>query len=324
MPKAVIIRQPGGPEAMEIVNIAPPKKPGPGQVIVKHTAIGLNYLDVYYRSGAYKAPRLPVILGSEAVGVVEAIGPGVQADVGQRVAYATGAPGAYSERRLMNVNHLVGVPDDLSDEIVAASLVKGMTAHYLLHRTFRVKAGHKILVHAAAGGTGQMICQWAKTLGATVIGTVGSNEKVAAAKAAGCDHVIVYTQEDFVQSVGNLTGGEGVTVAYDSVGKDTFAKSLQCLQPLGLLVSFGQASGPVPAFNVLSLAKNGAFVTRPTLNFYKADRKELVLTAIEVYSRLLNGKLKPNITKKYKLDDIVQAHKDLESRKTTGQMVIIP
>lgn len=322
MPKAVIIQKTGGAEVLELKNIAEPKKPAAGQVLLRQTAIGLNYMDIYYRSGLYKAPRLPMIPGMEACGIVEAVGEGVKIPVGTRVAYATASNGAYCEKRLINERYLVGVPNALSDEEVVAVLGKALTAHFLLFRTYQVKKGDTILVHAAAGGVGQILSQWAKHLGARVIGTVGSEEKVQKARNAGCSDVIVYTKQDFAKETKRLTDNHGVMVAYDSVGKDTFAKSLQALMPLGLMVSYGQSSGAVPPMNVLSLAQKGLFLTRPTLMQYKSSRAELLLSAIEVFKMVADGALKINIDHRYPLSEIQQAHNDMQSRRTTGSCVI--
>ncbi len=322
MPKAIIIRETGGPEVLKFENVAEPKAPGPGQVVVRQTAIGVNYMDIYYRTGLYKAPRMPMIPGMEGCGVVEAVGPGVRIPLGSRVLYATAQVGSYCEKRIINEKHLVGVPDAVPDEIAVSMFGKALTAHYLIFRTYMVRSGDKILVHAAAGGVGQILCRWAKRLGAVVIGTVGSQEKVNAAKSAGCDHVIVYTQQDFAKEVMNITNGQGVLVVYDSVGKDTFTKSMSCLMPLGLLVSYGQSSGPVPAVNILSLAQKGIYVTRPTLMLYKSDRQELILTAVEIFTLLSQGELKANISQVYPLKEARQAHIDLQSRKTMGSLVL--
>lgn len=321
MPKAIVVKQPGDINTMELVNVSAPQKPGPGQVIVRQTYIGVNYLDIYYRSGIYKA-KCPFVPGMEAVGVVEATGPGCEAQVGQRVAYATVPTGAYCEQRLISEKVLVGIPDDIPDDIAAASLGKGLTAHYLLYRTYRVKKDDTILIHAVAGATGQIILQWAKKIGARVIGTVGTQEKATVAAKLGCDFPIVYTQDDFVAEVNRITEGRGVPVAYDSVGKDTFAKTLQCLSPLGLLVSFGQSSGPVPPFNILSLASKGAFVTRPTLMLYKKDRMELILSAIEVYNMIMSKKMTVTIDKTFSLEQASEAHQYLQSRQTKGSVVL--
>lgn len=321
MPKAVVLRETGGPEVLKIEDIPAPKDPQPGQVLIRHTAIGINYADIYYRKGIYKAPSMPMVPGMEACGVVVKKGEGVEVEVGQRVAYGTAKSGAYSEKRLINVRNLVAVPDEISDDIAAAALSKGMTAHMLLFRTFRVKKGDIILVHAAAGGVGQFLCQWASHLGAVVIGTVSSAEKAQTAKSSGCRYPIIYTEEDFVKEVDRITKGKGVNVVYDSVGKDTFQKSLQCLTPLGLMASYGQSSGVVPAFNVLSLANRGLFVTRPTLALYKSARLELVLTAREVFKQISAGVLRVNIGRTYNLADAAQAHMDLESRMTRGPSI---
>lgn len=322
MPKAIVIRSNGGPEVLKLENIAKPKSPGPGQVLVRHTAIGVNYMDIYYRTGIYKVPKFPMIPGMEAAGVVEAVGEGVDVQVGRRVVYATAQTGAYCEYRLINEKHLVGIPDEISDEMAAASFAKAMTAHYLLHRTYYVRQGDYILVHAAAGGVGQMICQWAKFLGAVVIGTVGSQEKVAVARSAGCDHVIIYTQQDFAEEVKRITKGEGVVAVYDSVGKATFQKSLDSLMNMGLMVSFGQSSGVVPPINILSLAKKGLYITRPTIMLYKGTRQELLLSSIEVFAMLMEKRLKVNISAKFPLEKADQAHAAVESRKTTGSVIL--
>jgi NADPH2:quinone reductase len=321
MPKAVVVKQTGDINALEVVNVAPPKPPGPGQVLIRQTCIGVNYMDIYYRSGIYKA-KCPFVPGMEAVGVVEAVGAGCEARVGQRVAYATVPTGAYCEKRLISEKVLVGVPDDITDEVAAASLGKGLAAHYLLYRTYRVKKGDTILLHAAAGATGQIILQWAKKIGARVIGTVGSQEKATLVAQLGCDHPIIYTQTDFVAEVNKITGGKGVPVAYDSVGKDTFAKTMQCLSSLGLLVTYGQSSGPVPPLNVLSLAAKGIFITRPTLMLYKKDRMELILSAIEVYNMIMSGKMKVTIDKIFSLDQAAEAHQYLQNRQTKGSVIL--
>lgn len=325
MPKAVVLRQTGGPEQLQVQDIAEPKTPKKGQVLLRHTAIGVNFMDIYYRSGIYKAPRLPMILGIEACGVIEKVGEGLNLTPGQRVAYCTAPMGAYCQKRLIDANHLIGVPDNIPDEIVAAALTKAMTAHYLLHRTFRVAKGDTILVHAAAGGTGGMLSQWANNIiGANVIGTVGSREKINTARNNGCNHVISYRHEDFAKATQQITDSLGVKVVYDSVGKDTFNKSLDCLMPFGLMVSYGQSSGPVPAFNVFRLAPKSLFLTRPMLNNYKKDLMERTLTAIEIFKRLETGDIKAHIYKKYPLEKAQQAHKDIESRASTGAIVLIP
>ena len=300
-------------------------EPGPGQARVRHHACGLNYIDVYHRSGLYPL-TMPSGIGQEGAGVVEAVGPGVtQVKPGDRVAYAGGAVGAYAEVRLMAADRLVNLPDGLSFEQGAAMMLQGMTAQYLLKRTYKVQPGDTILIHAAAGGVGLIVCQWAKALGATVIGTVGSDEKAALAKAHGCDHAIVYTRENFTQRVKEITGSALLPVVYDSIGKDTFVGSLDCLRPLGLMVSFGAASGPVPPVELSMLVSRGSlFLTRPTLVTYTAKREDLVATAKDLFDIVLSGKLKIEVLQRYALKDVVQAHRDLEARKTTGSTVLVP
>lgn len=325
MPKAIRIHQTGGPEAMlwEDVEVA---DPGPGQARIRHTAIGLNFIDVYHRTGLYPVAALPFTPGLEGVGVVEAVGEGAgEVRVGERVAYAAPPIGAYSEARLMPADRLVPLPHDIPDRQAAAMMLQGMTAQYLLRRTFPVRAGDTILVHAAAGGVGLILCQWAKHLGATVIGTVGSDAKAEIARAHGCDHPIVYTREDFVERVNVLTGGAKVPVVYDSVGRDTFMRSLDCLQPLGMMVLFGQASGPVPPFDLGILATKGSlFVTRPTLMTYTAKREDLMASASELFEVVRRGFVKIEINQTYALKDAVTAHRDLEARKTTGSTILLP
>jgi NADPH2:quinone reductase len=322
MPKAIIIREVGGPEVMKVENVASPKAPGAGQVLVRHTAIGVNYMDIYYRSGLYKSPRMPMIPGMEACGVVEAVGQGVTIPIGTRVVYATAQTGAYCEQRLINERHLVGVPDKVSDHVAAAIFAKALTAHYLIFHTYKVRKGNTILVHAAAGGVGQLICQWAKHLGAIVIGTVGTPEKANIARSSGCDHVIVYTQQNFAEEVMKITKDQGVIVVYDSVGKATFAKSLSCLMNMGLMVSFGQSSGEVPPFNILNLAQKGLYLTRPTLMLYKATKQELVLSAIEVFQMLEDGVIRPSIGQTLPLEKAAEAHANIQARKTTGSTIL--
>lgn len=324
MSKAIRIHAPGGPEAMiwEDVELGPP---GPGQARVRHHAIGLNFLDVYHRTGLYKVP-LPAGIGSEGAGVVEAVGEGVtNVKVGDRVAYASPPPGSYSEARNIAADRLVNLPDALSFEQGAAMMLKGMTVQYLIKRTFKVQPGMTVLWHAAAGGVGLIACQWLKALGVTIIGTAGSADKAALAKAHGCDHVILYNQENFTERVKELTGGKGVPVVYDSVGKDTFMASLDCLQPFGMMVSFGNASGPVPPFDLAILAAKGSlFVTRATLNTYAAKREDLVAGAKDLFDIVTAGKVKIEINQRYALKDAVQAHRDLEARKTTGSTILLP
>jgi len=323
MTKAIRIHRTGGTEAMqwEDVDVLPPD---PDEALIRHTAIGVNFIDVYFRTGLYPA-QMPCVLGMEAAGVVEEIGAEVKdLNVGDRVAY-TGLLGAYAERRTVPADRLVKLPKDVRDETAAGMMLKGLTAHYLLHRTYRVGPGDTILIHAAAGGVGLIACQWAKFLGATVIGTVGSDEKAALAKAHGCDHPIVYTREDFVKRVKEITGGNGVPVVYDSVGRDTFDKSLDCLRPLGLMVSFGQSSGAVPPLNVSTLTQKGSlFLTRPTLATYVAKREDLVEAAGELLKAVRTGVVKIEIGRGYKLRDAAKAHADLEGRKTTGSTILMP
>jgi len=299
-------------------------EPGPGQVRVRNTAVGLNFVDTYQRSGLYPM-QLPFTPGSEGAGVVEAVGPKVKEfKVGDRVAYA-GSVGAYAEVLLRPADRLVKIPAGVDDRTAAAMMLKGLTAQYLVRRTYRVKKGDTILMHAAAGGVGLILCQWAKALGATVIGTVGSDEKAALAKKAGCKHVIVTSRENFTERVKAITKGRGVPVVYDGVGKDTFMGSLDCLQPLGMMVSFGNASGAVPPFNAGILAQKGSlYLTRPTLATYTATRADLVKAAQELFSVVKSRKVKITVNQTYPLREAAQAQRDLESRKTTGQTVLLP
>jgi NADPH2:quinone reductase len=321
MPHAIRFHEPGGPEVFkwEEVEVGQPKA---GEVRLKHTAVGLNYIDVYHRTGLYPAP-LPAIPGLEAAGVVQAIGDGVSdLKVGDRVAYASGPLGAYSEERIMAADRVVKLPDSISDEQGAAMMLQGLTAQYLLRRTYPVKAGDTILVHAAAGGVGLILCQWARHLGVKVIGTVGNEEKAQLAKQFGCDYPIVYTKEDFQEKVLEITNGKKVPVVYDSVGKDTFLKSLDCLSPLGLLVLFGQSSGNVPPFDLGQLSVKGSlFITRPTLATYTAKREDLVNGANELFDVVSKDIVKINVNQRYALKDAAQAHRDLEARKTTGSTI---
>ena len=324
MAKAIRFHRTGGPEVLQLDNIEV-GEPGKGQARVKNTAIGLNFIDTYQRSGLYPLP-LPSGIGLEAAGVVEAVGKGVtNVKPGERVGYAGGPPGAYSESRLIPADRLVKVPDGISDNEVAAMMLKGLTVWYLIHRVYRVKKGETVLFHAAAGGVGLIACQWLKALGVTVIGTVGSDDKARIAKAHGCDHAIVYTRENFVDRVKEITGGRKVPVVYDSVGKDTFMGSLDCLQPRGLLCVFGNGSGPVPAFDLNLLAAKGSlYVTRPSLMVYTARRRDLEAGAKELFDIVKSGKVKIEINQTYKLQDAAQAHRDLEARKTTGSTILLP
>ncbi|MBI1396498.1 MAG: NADPH:quinone reductase [Betaproteobacteria bacterium] len=324
MSKAIRIHQAGGPEALvyEDVEVG---DPGAGQARIRNKAIGLNFIDTYHRSGLYPV-SLPSGIGLEAAGVVEAVGPGVDyLKPGDRVAHAGGPPGAYSEVRIIPADRLVKIPDGITDEQAAAMMLKGMTVQYLIRRTYRVQAGQTVLFHAAAGGVGLIAGQWLKALGVTTIGTVGSDEKAELAKAHGYDHTIVYTRENFTDRVKEITGGAKVPVVYDSVGKDTFMGSLDCLQPLGTLVVFGNGSGPVPAFDLGLLAQKGSlYVTRPTLMTYTASRADLVASANELFDVVKSGKVKIEINQTYALKDAQQAHRDLESRKTTGSTILLP
>jgi NADPH2:quinone reductase len=323
MPHVIRIHQNGGPEQMQWEEVAV-GEPGPGEVRVRNTAIGLNYIDTYHRSGLYPLP-LPLVLGSEGAGVVEAVGPKVKEfKVGDRVAYAQPI-GAYAEVLIRPVARLVKIPAGIKDETAAAMMLKGMTAWYLCRRTYRVKKGDTIVVHAAAGGVGQILCQWAKHLGAMVIGTVGSDEKSALAKKAGCKHVVVTSREKLSERVKAITKGKGVPVVYDGVGKDTFMESLDCLAPLGLMVSFGNASGAVPPVNIGILAQKGSlFLTRPTLVNYTSNREDLLTAARELFAVVKKGAVKITINQRYPLREAAQAHRDLESRKTTGSTVLLP
>ena len=325
MAKAIRIHEHGGPDVLtyEDVDVG---EPGPGEVLIRHSAIGLNFIDCYFRTGLYPAPNgLPLIPGNEAAGLVAAIGEGVDdLAAGDRVAYA-GPIGAYAQERTIAADRLVKVPDAVSDEQAAAMMLQGMTAEYLLRRTFKVKAGDTVLCHAAAGGVGLILGQWAKHLGATVIGTVSTPAKADIARAHGYDHVIVYTQDNFVEKVADITGGRKCDVVYDSVGKDTFERSLDCLRPLGMLVSFGQSSGAVTAFNPGLLAQKGSlFLTRPTLFTYVANRDDLVASAEALFDVVSTGAVAIRVNQRYALSDAAQAHMDLEGRRTTGATVLLP
>ena len=323
MPYAIRIHETGGPEKMRWEEVRV-ETPGPGQVLVRNTAIGLNYIDTYHRSGLYPV-ALPATLGMEGAGMVDTVGPKVSGfKAGERVAYAQPI-GAYAEWVLRPADRLVKIPAGIDEKIAAAMMLKGMTAQYLLRRTYKVRAGDTILVHAAAGGVGQILCQWAKHLGATVIGTVGSDEKAKLAKKAGCRHVIVTAREKFPERVKEITKGAGVPVVYDGIGKDTFMGSLDCLAPLGLMVSYGSASGAVPPFELAILSQKGSlFLTRPTLMTYTAKREDLLKSAAELFSVVKKGTVKITINQTYPLREAAQAHRDLESRKTTGSTVLVP
>jgi len=323
--KAVRVHTHGGPEVLTYEDVDP-GRPGEGQVLVRHTAIGLNFLDTYYRSGLYPAPNgLPIVPGGEAAGVVLETGAGVDwLREGDRVAYVTPF-GAYCQERVMAADRLVRIPASVSDEQAAAMMLKGMTAEYLLRRTFEVKSGHTVLYHAAAGGVGLILGQWARHLGATVIGTAGSAEKIALATAHGFDHVINYRQQDFVERVREITGGKLCDVVYDSVGKDTFPGSLDCLRPRGMFVSFGQSSGPIPPFNMALLSQKGSlYATRPTLFTYTSRREDLEASANALFDVVSRGVVTVQINQRYPLGEVAQAHRDLEGRKTTGTTILIP
>jgi NADPH2:quinone reductase len=323
MAKAIRFHKTGGPEVLQLDDIQV-GDPGEGQAKIRHTAIGLNFIDTYHRSGLYPLP-LPSGVGSEGAGVVEAVGKGVtQVKVGDRVAYAGGPPGAYSEVRLYPADRLVKVPKGISDEQAAAMMLKGLTVQYLIRRVYRVQKGETVLFHAAAGGVGLIACQWLKALGATVIGTVGSDAKANVAREHGCDHTIVYTRENFAERVKEITGGRKVPVVFDSVGKDTFTGSLDCLQPRGLLAVFGNGSGPVTGVDINTLARGSFYITRPTLMTYTALREDLEWMSKELFDVVKSGKVKIEINQSYKLADAAQAHRDLEARKTTGSTVILP
>lgn len=325
MTKAIRISTYGGPEVMALVDVDI-AAPGPGEARIRQTACALNYIDVYMRTGLYKLPTMPAGLGLEAAGVVEAVGTDVtDVKVGDRVAYVTQPPGAYAQARVLPVDRIVKLPDSIADKTAAGMMLKGLTAQYLLNRTYQVKAGDTILMHAAAGGVGLIVCQWAKHLGATVIGTVGSPEKAAIAKAHGCDHTILYRDEPFKDRVKEITDGKGVNVVYDSIGKDTFMDSLDCIKPLGTMVTYGNASGPVPAIEPGILgAKGSLYLTRPTLFTHIAARTDLVEMTDDLFNVVGNGHVKIEIHQEYALGDVVQAHMDLEARKTTGSTILIP
>jgi NADPH2:quinone reductase len=324
MPRAIVFHQTGGPEVLSLEEAEVPA-PAPDEAQVRHTAIGLNFLEVYFRTGAYPA-KLPSGLGNEAAGVITAVGKKVRGfRIGDRVAYVSNTPGAYSEVRNLPASRLVKIPKGVSDETAAAVMLKGLTAHYLIRRTYRVKRGDMILVHAAAGGVGLILCQWAKALGATVIGVVGSDAKAQLARKHGCKHVLLSGRDDLVASVKQLTQGAGVAVVYDSVGKDTFMESLDCLRPLGMMVSYGNASGMPPAVSPLELSKRGSlFLTRPTLFSYIGTRKELDAAARELFAAIRKKVVKVRVDQRYPLAKVADAHRDLEARRTTGSSVLLP
>ena len=327
MSKAIVIHEQGAPEVMKLedVDVA---APGAGEIRVRHEAIGLNFIDTYHRGGVYKIP-LPSGIGSEAAGIVDAVGSGVtDFKTGDRVTYCSNVPlqpiGSYSEVRNVPAARCVKIPDNIKSEWAAAMMLKGLTVQYLTHRTYKVKPGETVLWHAAAGGVGLIACQWLKALGVTVIGTAGDEEKCAMAKAHGATHCINYRKDDFVAKVKELTGGKGVPVVFDSVGKDTFDRSLECLSTFGMMVTFGNASGSVPPVDLAKATKGHLYLTRPSLQPYTAAREDLLATAKALFDVVGSGKVKIDINQRYPLKDAVQAHKDLEGRKTTGSTVLIP
>jgi NADPH2:quinone reductase len=324
MVKAIRVHRTGGPEVLTFEDVTIPK-PGPGEALVANRAIGLNYIDTYFRTGLYPAPALPFIPGNEGAGEVIAVGPGVRSvRPGDRVAYVS-TLGSYAQQRIVPAAALAKLPDAISFRTAAAMMLKGMTAEYLLHRTYKVKRGDAILVHAAAGGTGLILCQWARALGATVIGTVGSAEKAKLARANGCHHTILYREEDFVARVKEITGGRGVPVVYDGVGKETFLKSLDCLRPFGLMASFGSASGAVEPFNLGLLGPRGSlYVTRPTLFTHLGQPGGLKSMARNLFAAVASGDVKIKVNASFALKDAADAHRALEGRQTTGSSVLLP
>ncbi len=319
--QAIILQKSGDVSNLKLTKIDDPKAQK-NEVVVRHSAIGVNFFDIAFRRGQYKLDKFPIILGSEACGIVESVGSAVtEFKPGDRVAYATGPIGSYAEKRAINQHHLISVPNNLSDVQVAGSLLKGLTAHALLHRVYIAVRAKKILVHAAAGGVGHILCQWAEYLGLEVIGTVGDDKKVPLAQSFGCSHVINYKTTDFVGAVAKITNNDGVGLVYDSVGKDTLEKSLACLWPMGMCVSFGEASGNTDALNLNHLVANSLYLTRPTMALYKANRVELVLSANEVFAALTKGIIKPQITT-YAFKDFAKAHQSLENRSSVGSLVL--
>ncbi len=325
MSKVIRIYETGGPEVLRWEEYDP-GQPAAGEALVRHEAVGLNFIDVYHRTGTYSLPSLPAIPGMEGAGSVEAVGDGVtEVAAGDRVAYAGLPPGAYAEARLIPAHRLVKVPDSIPLQQAAAMMLQGMTARYLLRDCYEAKAGDTILIHAAAGGVGLIVCQWTNHLGATVIGTVGSEEKAELARAHGCQHTILYNQEDFAERTREITGGKGVDVVYDSVGQATFMKSLDCLRPMGMMVSFGQSSGLLPAFDPgLLSAKGSLFLTRPTLMTYTAERDALLAHARDLFEVVQSGAVKIEVRQTYPLSEAARAHQDLEARKTTGSTILLP
>jgi NADPH2:quinone reductase len=324
MTHAIRIHQTGGPEVLKWDKVEV-GKPGPGQVRLRQTACGLNYIDIYHRTGVYPVTELPAVLGMEAVGIVEELGEGVTVlAVGDRVAYAM-VVGGYTEQRIIDARQLIKIPDTIEDKTAATMMLKGLTAHYLLFRTYPVKPGDTILVYAASGGVGLMLCQWAKHLGATVIGCVGSQEKADLATANGCDHPVFYRKENIAERVRELTNGEGVSVVYDGMGQQTFEASLDCLRPFGVMVTYGNITGEIQPFSPKILAPKGSlYVTRPTLATHVATRELLIEGAERLIDVISKGIVKNNVNQSYALKDTAQAHRDMEARKTTGSTVLLP
>ncbi len=319
--QAIMIAKTGDSSVLEIKNIEDPK-PKSEEVLIRQTAIGVNFFDICFRRGQYKLSQMPAILGLEACGIIEAVGPDVvDFKVGDRVAYATGGIGAYAQKRVINQHHLVVPPKELSDIVVAGSLLKAMMAHTLIFRACNTRKAKRILVHSATGGVGQFLCSWASNIGIEVIGTVGNDSKISVATALGCKHVINYNKQDFLKEVARITNNEGVGVVYDGVGKDTMDKSIDCLWPMGICVSYGESSGSYNNFDLNSLVANSLYVTRPTLALYKANKIELALSANEVFTKITSGVLKPHITS-FKFEDIAKAHQALENRSSIGSLVL--
>lgn len=324
MPKAILLEEPGGPENLKWKEVQEPK-PAAGEVLLEQSVLGLNFIDTYHRSGLYTLPSYPAIIGMEGVGTIAALGEGVRdLKIGERVGYGAGPIGAYAQMRTIPAEKVVKLPDALISEIAAAVMLKGLTAHYLVRRTFIVAQNHTVLVHAAAGGVGLLLCQFAKLLGARVIGTVGSEEKATLAKANGCDFTILYKKENVVEKVREITQGQMVNAVYDAVGKDTYISSLDCLMHFGILVSYGQASGPVPPIEPLELSRRGSlFFTRPTLMHYMENLEEYRSAMNEIFELLMRGMLKANVGQSYYLSDAASAHRDLEAGKTTGSTILM-
>lgn len=321
---AVVCEQPGGPETLKWKEVPIPE-PAEGEVLIHQRAVGLNYIDVYHRTGLYALPNYPAVLGMEASGIVEKVGKNCEIyKVGDRVAYGTGGPGAYTQYRTIHERHLAKIPQGIGFEIAAAMMLKGLTAQYLVRRAFLVAPNHTILVYAATGGVGQLVCQWAKAIGATVIGVVGDESKIARARENGCAHVINMARENIVERVLQITKGDKVNAVYDSVGKDTFSASLDCLMPLGILVSYGQSSGKIPPIDVGVLAQKGSlFLTRPTLATYTQNYYDFVTMCRELFEGIASGGLRVNIGQSYYLSDAASAHRDLEARKTIGATILV-